>query len=115
MLFLLVLMALLVVCVLALLAALLHFVAPLVAVLAFLLFGLAVFALYPGSIIWAYLDAKARGKPGWALALLVALSPFLALIGWPLSLLAWIVFRPAKTSASSNPAVSAYDSAPAHP
>ncbi len=115
MLFLLVLMALLVICLVALLAALLHWVVPMVVMLAFLLFGLALLALYPGSIIWAYLDAKARGKPGWALALLVALSPILALIGWPLSLLAWVVFRPAKTSAAGNLPAGAYGSSPAHP
>jgi hypothetical protein len=79
-----------------------------------LLFCLSLLALYPGSIIWAYWDAKSRGKPGWALALLVALSPFFALVGWPLSLLAWVVFRPEKKVVFSNLAADSYGSTPAH-
>jgi len=59
-------------------------------------------ALYPISIIWAYRDAQARGKSGVALALLVALSPFFAFIAWPLSMLAWVVFRPEKQSSYRN-------------
>lgn len=46
------------------------------------------FVLYVVSIVWAYRDAKHRGKPGWAVALLIAL------LSWPVSLLLWIVFRP---------------------
>jgi len=60
---------------------------------------LALLAIYPASIVWAYRDARSRGKSGMALALLVALSPFLAFIAWPLSMLAWIVFRPEKKTA----------------
>jgi hypothetical protein len=81
---------------LVLLAVLLRIVLPLVLLLGLIFVGLSIIALYPGSIIWAYRDAKARGKPAWALALFVAISPFLAFIGWPLSLLAWVVFRPEK-------------------
>jgi hypothetical protein len=40
------------------------------------------------SLVWVYKDAEARGKPGCIVALLVFL------LSWPLSLLAWIVFRP---------------------
>jgi len=40
------------------------------------------------SLIWVYGDAKKRGKPGWAVVLLVLL------LEWPISLLLWIVFRP---------------------
>jgi len=51
--------------------------------------------LYAGSIIWAYQDAQRRGKPGWLVALLVAL------LSWPLSLLVWLVFRPGTTYSRS--------------
>ena len=90
------------VCALIVLAVLLRVVLPLIIVLGLVLAFLSVLALYPGSIIWAYLDAQSRGKPGWALALLVALSPMFALVGWPLSLLAWVVFRPEKKLAYQN-------------
>ncbi len=95
-------LAVFVVCALVMLAVVLRVVLPLVILFGLVLAFLAVLALYPGSIIWAYLDAKSRGKPGWALALLVALSPFFALIGWPLALLAWVVFRPEKQIAYRN-------------
>ena len=56
------------------------------------IFLLAVFAvfvvLWLWSVVWAYGDAKSRGKSGVLVALLVAL------LSWPLGLLAWIVFRP---------------------
>lgn len=51
-------------------------------------------ACYIASIIWAYRDAGLRGKPAWAVALLVAL------LSWPFGLLAWIIFRPALRTAS---------------
>jgi hypothetical protein len=50
--------------------------------------GVAIFGLYVWSVIWAWMDADRRGKPGWAVALLVAL------VSWPLSLLVWLVVRP---------------------
>ena len=50
--------------------------------------GLVIFGLYVWSIIWAWTDADRRGKPGWAVALLVAL------VSWPLSLVVWLVVRP---------------------
>jgi hypothetical protein len=49
---------------------------------------LAVLLLYIWSICWSYADAEARNKPGWAVALLVAL------LSWPIGLLIWFVFRP---------------------
>lgn len=46
--------------------------------------------VFVGSIVWVYRDARDRGKPG----LLAAL--FVILFGWPVSLLAWLLFRPAE-------------------
>lgn len=40
------------------------------------------------SLVWVYGDAEKRGKPGWAVALMVFL------LNWPISLLVWVVFRP---------------------
>lgn len=40
------------------------------------------------SIIWAYFDARARGKSGCLVALMVF---FLA---WPAGLILWLIFRP---------------------
>lgn len=40
------------------------------------------------SLVWVYGDAKRRGKPGWAVVLLVLF------LEWPISLLVWLVFRP---------------------
>ncbi len=59
--------------------------------------GLLGLVLYVWSIIWAYRDAERRGKPGWLVALLVAL------LSWPVSLLVWIVFRPGLTTYSRSP------------
>jgi hypothetical protein len=53
-----------------------------------LVLGLIVVGLYIWSIVWAYNDGERRGKPGWLVALLVAL------VSWPLSLLIWLLFRP---------------------
>ena len=50
--------------------------------------ALVVLVLYIWSIIWAYNDAERRGKPGWLVAILVAL------LSWPLGLLLWLLFRP---------------------
>ncbi|CAN5219823.1 hypothetical protein BH23BAC1_BH23BAC1_51430 [soil metagenome] len=50
--------------------------------------GLIILVLYIWSIIWAYKDGERRGKPGWLVALIVAL------LSWPLSLLLWLLFRP---------------------
>jgi len=53
-----------------------------------LLLGLLVLILYSWSIIWSYKDAERRGKPGWLVALIVAL------LSWPISLLVWLLVRP---------------------
>lgn len=53
--------------------------------------GLAVLILVPlflGSIVWAFGDAKTRGKSGCLVAILVAF------LSWPLGLIAWLIFRP---------------------
>ena len=57
------------------------------AVLALLLV-VGMVGLYAWSIVWAYGDAKARGKSGILVALVVAL------LSWPGGWLAWLVFRP---------------------
>ncbi len=57
-----------------------------------LLVGVAGLILYVWSVIWSYRDAERRGKPGWLVALLVAL------LSWPLSLIIWILFRPGITT-----------------
>ena len=51
-------------------------------------FALGFLVLYIGTIIWAYGDAERRGKSGCLVALLVAL------LSWPIGLIAWLVFRP---------------------
>ena len=51
-------------------------------------FVLLVLGLLIWSLIWVYQDAEERGKPGWLVVLLVFL------LNWPISLLAWLVFRP---------------------
>lgn len=55
------------------------------------LFFIAILALMFWSLWWVYDDAEARGKSGCLVAILVFL------IGWPISLLAWVVFRPEPT------------------
>jgi len=101
-------------CVLVLLLVVLRILLPLVVLIFFAIACLAAVALYPASIIWAYMDAEARGKPGWALALLVAASPLFFFIGWPLGLLAWVVFRPAKTVTLPNLGPGTFASTPGH-
>ena len=41
--------------------------------------------LYVGSIVWAYRDAEARGT---------LVAAFVALVPWPLGLVAWAFIRP---------------------
>jgi hypothetical protein len=48
----------------------------------------AILVLIAWSLRWVYLDAEARGKQGWMVALLVLLTK------WPLSLLLWMASRP---------------------
>lgn len=50
--------------------------------------ALAVLGLLVWSLVWVYRDAQARGKPGWAVTLVVLL------LKWPISLLLWVIFRP---------------------
>lgn len=40
------------------------------------------------TVVWAYHDARKRGKPPLLVALLVLLG------AWPLGLLLWLIFRP---------------------
>jgi hypothetical protein len=49
---------------------------------------LVILGLFVWSIVWVHGDAIKRGKPGWAVVLLVIL------LEWPISLLLWVVFRP---------------------
>ncbi|MCC9167440.1 hypothetical protein [Pontibacter harenae] len=53
-----------------------------------LLLGLVILIIYIWSIVWSYKDAERRGKPGWLVALLVAL------LSWPISLILWLIIRP---------------------
>ncbi|NEM99159.1 hypothetical protein [Pontibacter burrus] len=55
--------------------------------------GIVLLALYIWSIVWAYRDANNRGKPGWLVALLVAL------LSWPVGLVVWLLFRPTHSRA----------------
>ena len=55
-----------------------------------LLIMLAFLGLYVWSAVWAYGDAEQRGKSGCLVALLILL------LSWPISILAWLVFRPEK-------------------
>jgi hypothetical protein len=50
--------------------------------------------LYIGAMIWVFRDAEWRGKNGCVVALLVTV------VGWPLGLILWLVFRP---SSSESP------------
>ena len=52
------------------------------------IFLLAFVWFYFWTGVWAYRDAKRRGKPPALVALLVLL------VGWPISLLVWIALRP---------------------
>ena len=55
--------------------------------------GIVLLVLYIWSIVWAYRDANDRGKPGWLVALLVAL------LSWPVGLVVWLLFRPTHSRA----------------
>jgi uncharacterized membrane protein len=50
--------------------------------------GILIVVLLVWSLVWVYNDAEERGKSGCLVVLLVFL------LSWPVSLLAWIVFRP---------------------
>lgn len=51
--------------------------------------------LFLGSIVWAFGDAKTRGKSGCLVAILVAF------LSWPLGLIAWLIFRPDETKSDT--------------
>ena len=51
-------------------------------------FAVVLFWLFLWSIVWSYEDAESRGKSGCLVAL------FVAIVSWPLGLIAWLVFRP---------------------
>jgi len=61
---------------------------PLFLILLVIPFFLVIIGLLIWSLIWVHGDALKRGKPGWAVVLLVLL------LEWPISLLVWLVFRP---------------------
>ena len=61
---------------------------PLLLILLVIPFVLVILGLLIWSLIWVHGDAIKRGKPGWAVVLLVLL------LEWPISLLVWLVFRP---------------------
>ena len=50
---------------------------------------LLVFAVW--SVIWAYQDARRRGKSPWLVGLMVLLMV------WPVGLVLWLMLRPSKT------------------
>ena len=56
--------------------------------------GLVLLVFYIWSVVWAYKDANRRDKPGWLVAVLVAL------LSWPLGLVLWLLFRPNTTTLS---------------
>ena len=69
---------------------------PIYYLYAFIIVAL-ILALYVWSLRWTYRDANARGKSGFLVAFLVAI------LSWPLGLIAWLVFRPEKRrDANSN-------------
>lgn len=53
--------------------------------------------LWVVSIIWAFRDARRRGKSGLLVALVVIVLP------WPIGFLAWLVFRPTRDRRRSLP------------
>jgi len=48
----------------------------------------AIFLAVSSTSIWAFFDARNRGRSGCLVALMVLL------LGWPLGLIVWLVFRP---------------------
>lgn len=63
----------------------------------YILAAIAVGGAYFVSIVWAAGDAEARGKSGCLVGLLVAL------LSWPLGLIAWLVFRPERRAPDEAP------------
>jgi hypothetical protein len=56
-----------------------------------------IISLIVWSLRWTYRDAESRGKDGCIVTALVFF------ISWPISLIAWIAFRPARTNAPPSP------------
>ena len=54
--------------------------------------GLAVLALWAGSVAWAWRDANRRGQPGFIVAVLVGL------LCWPVSVAVWLLARPGQSA-----------------
>ncbi|MEJ8757012.1 hypothetical protein WG947_08400 [Pontibacter sp. H259] len=62
-----------------------------------IILGIALLVLYIWSVVWAYKDANRRGKPGWLVALMVAL------LSWPVGLIVWLLFRPMASGSFHHP------------
>ncbi len=58
-------------------------------ILSLVLGVLLVVVLAIWSYVWLYRDAERRGKSGCLVVLMVLL-----IVGWPIGLIAWLVFRP---------------------
>ena len=59
-----------------------------------ILAALVVLWLFIRSLSWAFKDAECRGRDGCFVAF------FVAIIGWPFSLLLWLVARPDRKGVS---------------
>ncbi|MDX5419899.1 MAG: hypothetical protein LPK09_11835 [Hymenobacteraceae bacterium] len=53
-----------------------------------MIIGLMALVFYIWSVVWAFRDARRRGKSGWLIAAMVLLMV------WPVGLLLWLVLRP---------------------
>ncbi len=61
-----------------------------------LVISIAPLTLWVWSVLWAGRDADGRGKNGALVSVLVAI------VGWPGSLLLWVVFRPERIADRSK-------------
>ena len=50
--------------------------------------GILLLIFWGWSVVWAYYDARRRGKTGWLVALMVLLMI------WPIGLVLWLLLRP---------------------
>jgi hypothetical protein len=62
-----------------------------------IIMGIVVLTFVIWSVVWAYFDARRRGKPGWLVALVVLLMV------WPVGLILWLLLRPQSQSHESQP------------
>jgi antibiotic biosynthesis monooxygenase (ABM) superfamily enzyme len=53
-----------------------------------IIIGILLLIFWGWSVVWAYNDARRRGKPGWLVALVVLLMI------WPVGLVLWLLLRP---------------------